>query len=66
MAAGHASGSAREQGFTLAFKSVFASKEDMEYYETQCPAHLEFKQFLKASSPVEGIMSVAFVEEVGF
>lgn len=66
MQAGRASGSIREQGFTIVAKSVFATKDDMTFYETECPGHLEYKKFLKANAPVEGLMSAIFTAEVGF
>jgi len=66
MQAGRVSGSVLEQGFTIVAKSIFATEEDMEFYETQCLGHLEYKKFLKANAPVEGLMSVIFTPEVGF
>jgi len=40
---------ARAQGWTLATKTTFASKEDMDYYDTQCEAHKALKA---VSTPV--------------
>ncbi|KAF2465431.1 uncharacterized protein BDR25DRAFT_306588 [Lindgomyces ingoldianus] len=37
----------RNQGFTLVARTVFDSKEDMEYYDTACAAHGEIKALLK-------------------
>jgi hypothetical protein len=35
---------ARSQGWTLAVKSTFASKEDMDYYDKECEAHKALKE----------------------
>ncbi|KAF2178279.1 hypothetical protein K469DRAFT_742115 [Zopfia rhizophila CBS 207.26] len=37
----------RNQGFTLVARTVFHSKEDMDYYDNQCQAHVEIKGLLK-------------------
>ncbi|KID95583.1 stress responsive A/B barrel domain-containing protein, partial [Metarhizium majus ARSEF 297] len=37
----------RAQGFTFAAISVFASLEDMEYYDNSCAAHANLKEFAK-------------------
>ena len=34
----------RAQGWTLAVKSTFASKADMDYYDSECEAHKELKK----------------------
>ena len=34
----------RAQGWTLAVKSTFASKADMDYYDNECEAHKELKK----------------------
>ncbi|KAF9889832.1 hypothetical protein FE257_006922 [Aspergillus nanangensis] len=66
MQAGAARGSARDQGYTLVTKSVFRNIEDMQYYETDCPAHNRYREFLKKNAPVESLMAVYFVAEAGF
>jgi hypothetical protein len=38
---------ARNQGYTLAAISVFASVEDMKYYDDECAAHAELKKVAK-------------------
>lgn len=66
MQAGHASGSVREQGFTIVAKFTFANEEDIDFYETRCQGHSGCKQFLKENAPIEGLMSVMFTPEIGF
>ncbi|KFY89443.1 hypothetical protein V500_05682 [Pseudogymnoascus sp. VKM F-4518 (FW-2643)] len=41
--AGHAGQEPRAQGWTLAVKSTFASKGDMDYYDNECEAHKALK-----------------------
>jgi hypothetical protein len=60
MQAGRADGHVREQGFTFVTKSVFKNKADMDYYETECAGHNEYKVFLKENAPVSGLMMVCF------
>lgn len=36
----------------------------MDYYLTECKAHMAYKEFLKENAPVEGLMSVFFTPEV--
>ncbi|KAB5563508.1 hypothetical protein GE09DRAFT_785686 [Coniochaeta sp. 2T2.1] len=38
---------ARNQGYTLAALSAFASVEDMKYYDNECAAHGELKKVAK-------------------
>lgn len=64
MEAGPAFGDARKQGFTLAIKSVFKSKADMDFYENKCEGHQNYKEFLRNNAPVEGIMTVYFTPKV--
>jgi hypothetical protein len=64
MQAGPAQGHVRDQGYTFVTKSVFKNKEDMEFFEKECPAHEEYKVFLKKNAPVEGVMAVFF--QAGF
>jgi hypothetical protein len=35
---------ARSEGYTVAVQSTFASKEDVEFYDKECPAHKELKK----------------------
>ncbi|KAL9113283.1 MAG: hypothetical protein Q9227_002618 [Pyrenula ochraceoflavens] len=35
---------ARNKGYTFAVKSTFASKDDMDFYDRECPAHKELKK----------------------
>lgn len=37
----------RSQGYTLAARTTFDSKADMDYYDTECKAHAEIKAMLK-------------------
>lgn len=34
----------RSEGYTVAVQSVFASREDVEFYDKECPAHKELKK----------------------
>ncbi|KAG7285904.1 hypothetical protein NEMBOFW57_008200 [Staphylotrichum longicolle] len=49
---------ARNQGYTLAALSVFASVEDMKYYDNECAAHMELKEVAKTLH--QGVMMVYF------
>jgi hypothetical protein len=66
MQAGRAQGHVKEQGYTFVTKSVFKNMDDMEFYEKSCPAHEEYKVFLKKNAPVEGLMTVFFQAGVSF
>ncbi|KUJ16046.1 uncharacterized protein LY89DRAFT_101948 [Mollisia scopiformis] len=66
MAAGLAQGHVKEQGYTFVTKSVFKSKDDMEYYEKKCEGHLEYKKFLKENASVEGLMTCYFTSGVSW
>jgi hypothetical protein len=66
MEAGLAQGHVKDQGYTFVTKSVFKNKDDMEFYEKECPAHEEYKVFLKKNAPVEGLMTVVFQPGVSF
>jgi hypothetical protein len=66
MEAGEARGSVRDQGYTFVTKSVFESMSDMKFYEDECPAHREYKVFLKEKAPVSGLMSLNFEPGVSF
>lgn len=48
----------RNQGYTLAALSVFASEEDMNYYDIECAAHAELKKVAKALH--QGVMMIYF------
>ncbi|KAK4939252.1 hypothetical protein LTR10_020449 [Elasticomyces elasticus] len=37
----------RNQGYTIAVVTHFASMEDFKYYDTQCAAHTKLKSFAK-------------------
>ncbi|KXJ86872.1 hypothetical protein Micbo1qcDRAFT_198046 [Microdochium bolleyi] len=60
--AGKAKKDQRAQGFTVAVTSVFASHEDMKYYDEGCAAHAELKGFAKTVH--QGIMMVFFENEL--
>ncbi|KAF2642576.1 hypothetical protein P280DRAFT_395276 [Massarina eburnea CBS 473.64] len=47
-AANHAHDDPRNKGYTLVARTVFASKEDMDFYDNECAAHGEIKATLKA------------------
>ena len=49
---------ARNQGYTLAALSVFGSKDDMQFYDTDCQAHGELKVVAKTLH--QGAMMVYF------
>jgi hypothetical protein len=34
----------RSEGYTVAVQSTFANKEDVEFYDKECPAHKELKK----------------------
>lgn len=42
----------RAKGYTFGVKMIFASKEDMSYYENECEAHKSYKAYLKAQGVV--------------
>jgi len=54
---------ARGQGYTLVGKSEFSCLEDMQYYDTRCPAHQKFKTIGKEFG-VEGVLTVYYQPEV--
>ncbi|PVH73686.1 hypothetical protein DL98DRAFT_606424, partial [Cadophora sp. DSE1049] len=56
--AGAAFADQRSQGYTVAVVSVFASKEDMVYYDNECEAHGRLKAVAKSIH--EGVMMVYF------
>ncbi|KAG4427580.1 hypothetical protein IFR05_016935, partial [Cadophora sp. M221] len=56
--AGRSIPSQRDQGYTIAVISVFASRADMLYYDEECGAHGKLKAFAKGVH--EGAMMVYF------
>lgn len=52
----------RNQGYTLAAMSTFASVEDMHYYDNECSAHAELKSLAKSLH--KGAMMVFFQNEL--
>ncbi|KAH7383055.1 stress responsive A/B barrel domain-containing protein [Cadophora sp. MPI-SDFR-AT-0126] len=56
--AGHGIPSQRDQGYTVAVVSVFASVQDMVYYDEECEAHKKLKAFAKSVN--QGAMMVYF------
>lgn len=46
----------RNQDFTVAANTVFASLEDMKFYDDDCEAHKAIKAFLKPR--IQGVMTV--------
>ncbi|KIW00218.1 uncharacterized protein PV09_08258 [Verruconis gallopava] len=67
MEAGPARGSVRDQGYTFVTKSVFTCVDDQKFYEDKCPAHQEYKTFLKENtSGVSGLISVNFEPSCSF
>lgn len=37
----------RSQGYNMVIRTVFESKEDVEYYDNECEAHAAIKALLK-------------------
>ena len=62
MTAGTAKPDQRAQGYTVAVTSVFHSHEDMVYYDNECAAHSELKDFAKTVH--QGRMVVFFENEL--
>jgi len=60
MKAGPTFTDARNQGFTLAVESTYASKSDMDYYDNECEAHAALKAVVKTK--VTGPAMVLFFE----
>ncbi|KAJ1324350.1 Dabb family protein [Microdochium nivale] len=60
--AGRAKDDQRAQGYTIAVTSVFASRDDMVYYDNECAAHAELKAFAKTAH--QGVMMVFFENEL--
>ncbi|KAH8811632.1 hypothetical protein F5884DRAFT_749999 [Xylogone sp. PMI_703] len=57
--AGEAYDDTRSQGYTFIAKSEFKTKEDMDYYDTECEAHKVLKTKAKDLN-VEGILTVYY------
>jgi hypothetical protein len=54
---------ARSQGYTMVARTVFESKEDMDFYDNECVAHGEIKALLKpkvAAPPLVVYMDAQF------
>ncbi|KAH8797767.1 stress responsive A/B barrel domain-containing protein [Xylogone sp. PMI_703] len=54
----------RAQGHTLAVRTVFASLEDMKFYDTECEAHKALKIFA-APRRVGDVLTAYFEDAVG-
>lgn len=52
----------RNQGYTLAVTSKYASKEDMDYYDNEDEAHTHLKT--SAKGKVQGVMTVYFEDAI--
>lgn len=51
------------EGFTIISQTVFANWEDANYYDKECPAHLELK---KVTGPVRtGVQTIIYESDVG-
>jgi hypothetical protein len=53
----------RSQGYTLVARTVFGSKEDMDFYDNECEAHKAIKAVLKpvvAAPPLVVYMDAQF------
>ncbi|KAF4465339.1 stress responsive A B barrel domain [Fusarium albosuccineum] len=61
--AGKAEPDQRAQGFTVIAISVFSSIDDFQYYDTECAAHGELKQFAKTAH--QGVAMAYFENVVG-
>lgn len=46
----------RNQGYTLAARTVFQSKEDMEFYDDECEAHAAIKSAFKPKATGPALM----------
>lgn len=56
--AGHTAQDARAQGYTVAAKTTFRSKEDFDFYDKECSAHKALRAI--AASKSQGSMMVYF------
>lgn len=56
--AGETAPEPRAKGWTIAAKTTFATKEDMDYYDNECEAHKQLK--VVAKPVVEDLMAVWF------
>ncbi|KJZ75172.1 hypothetical protein HIM_05366 [Hirsutella minnesotensis 3608] len=52
----------RSEGFTVAVMTAFKSIEDMRYYDNECSAHAELKEFAKTVH--QGVLMVFFENEL--
>jgi Stress responsive A/B Barrel Domain len=53
----------RSKGWSIAAKTRFQSKADMDYYDNECEAHKQLKMVAKPLA--EDVMTVWFVDVVG-
>jgi hypothetical protein len=51
----------RNKGYTLVARTVFESKEDMDFYDNECGAHGEIKAVLKGKV-VDGPPLVVYMD----
>jgi hypothetical protein len=51
----------RAKGFNLGVKSTFATLDDMNYYDTECPAHAELK---RVAAPLSEDILTAYYESI--
>ncbi|RDW59072.1 hypothetical protein BP5796_11996 [Coleophoma crateriformis] len=58
LAAGPTIEDQRNQGYTIAVISIFASEDDMKYYDNECEAHAALKKVAKPL--LQGMMMVYF------
>lgn len=65
MECGLADEDARSQGYTFVVKTLFKDKADMDFYESECEAHQEYRKYLKDNGViVEGFLTVLYKPEV--
>lgn len=55
---GEALSDQRSQGYTVVAKLEFGRKEDCDYYDAECPGHMELKR--SAGHLVQGLLTVNF------
>ena len=60
MQAGPAYGTMRDEGYNFVAKNVFRNKADMDYYETECEAHSEYREFMKENAAIGGLKTMYF------
>lgn len=52
----------RNQGFTICARTIFASIEDMQYYDTECAAHQGIKEALKGKVSQPGGVLMVYMD----